>query len=344
MESKVEHYRDIGGYRLLNIIGQGGFADVYLAEHTYLRTQVALKLFRDRPDDEQMESFLAQTRVLVRLRHFHILPILACDIENGRPLLVMPYVPGGTLRQRHPRGSQIPLAAVLSYVRQVAPALDTAHRAGQIHGDIKPGNMLLDDKDTLLLSDFGLAPGVKRTPDGTQDSIAGTVTYMAPEQLAGQPEPASDQYALAILVYEWLCGKPPFSGTYTEVAMQHALIEPSSPRQFCRELSPQGEQVLLRALSKKPQERFSSVQAFADALSQAASVPVYAHKGISRRTLVWGLVGAGGVAVLGIGLGWKYFSDAQNSALSALYTYRGHTDKVYALSWSPDSTRLVSAD
>lgn len=131
----------INNYRLLHVIGHGGFADVYLAEHIYLQTQVALKIFRSRPGDEQMERFLVQTSKLARLQHEHILPLLSCDVWNGLPFLVMPYATGGTLRQRHPRGSQLPVEIVLAYLRQIAPALDVVHRVGHIHGDIKPENL-----------------------------------------------------------------------------------------------------------------------------------------------------------------------------------------------------------
>ncbi len=353
MDSKVgqsqAYQQEIGNYRLLRNIGHDGFADVYLAEHTYLQTQVALKIFRTRPNDEQMERFLAQIRKLARLRHPHILPILACDVWNGRPFLVMPYVSEGTLRQHHPRGSQVPLETVLVYLHQIASALDAAHRAGQMHGDIKPENMLLGKQGDLLLSDFGPAPVIEKVPGGRQSSVSGTVTYMAPEQLSGQPEPASDQYALAILTYEWLCGEPPFTGTYTEVATQHALVDVPSLRQHRPDLSPPREQVLLRALAKNPRERFPSVQAFTSALEQAANAPTHINqstkRGVSRRKLLWGLISAGGVATLGTGLAWKLLSNgAQNTTALSLYTYRGHTDKVYGLSWSPDNARLASVD
>ncbi|HEX4713597.1 MAG TPA: serine/threonine-protein kinase [Ktedonobacteraceae bacterium] len=354
MDSKIgqhlAHHQKIGSYRLLSVIGHGGFADVYLAEHTYLQTRVALKIFRARPNDEQMEIFLAQTRKLARLQHAHILPILACNVQNGCPFLVMPYAPGGTLRQRYPRGSHVPLDTVLAYLHQVAPALDIAHRAGQVHGDIKPENMLLGEQDELLLSDFGLAPIVEDAHEKPQPLAIGTVTYMAPEQLLGQTEPSSDQYALAIATYEWLCGEPPFSGTYTEVATQHALVNPPSLRQHCPDLPPPCEQVLLRALAKNPRERFESVQAFTNAMEQAASTPARsdqpAKRGISRRRLLWGLAGAGGVAALGADLVWKWqpFSKPTPGGVAALYTYRGHADRVYGLTWSPDSTRLASVD
>ena len=341
-------HQEIGAYRLLHLIGRGGFADVYLAEHSYLQTRVAVKIFRTRPGDEQMERFLEQVRTLARLQHEPSLPILSCEVWDGSPVLVLPYASGGTVRRRHPSGSQLPLEEVLTYLRQIAPALDAAHSAGQIHGDIKPENLLLGEQGKLLLSDFGLAPVVENTAGRAPAPVTGTVIYMAPEQLAGQLEAASDQYALAIVVYEWLCGEPPFAGTYPEVATQHALIDPPSLRQRRPDLAPQVERVLARALSKNPRERFSSVQAFAGALERVSSAPVVINqvpRRLSRRTLLGGLVGAGGAAALGVaGLIWRGASNSGQSALLPLYTYHGHTEQVYGLSWSPDSTRLASVD
>src|SRR5260370_3134842 len=123
--------QQFGSYRLLALLGRGGFADVYLAQHTYLRTQVALKLFRARLDDEHMQGFLAQTLAIARLQHPHIVRILECDIHDGAPFLVMHHAPNSTLRQRHPTGSQLPLTTVLAYTRQAASALHYAHRARQ---------------------------------------------------------------------------------------------------------------------------------------------------------------------------------------------------------------------
>ena len=314
--------QQFGSYRLLALLGRGGFADVYLAQHTYLRTQVALKLFRARLDDEHMQGFLAQTRVIARLQHPHIVRILECDIHDGAPFLVMHHAPNSTLRQRHPKGSQLPLTTVLAYTRQAASALDYAHRAGQVHGDVKPENMLLGDHNELLLSDFGLSPAASRTFAAHQSQVVGTITYMAPEQLQGQPGPACDQYALAIAVYEWLAGEPPFHGTYTEVATQHALARPPSLREKRPDLSYDVEQVVLRALSKDSQQRFPCVQDFATALQQAAATPSPSLKMtpqsehprpgmrerpyLSRRALMLGL--AGGAAVLGAGISWASFS------------------------------------
>jgi len=376
--------QQFGSYRLLALLGRGGFADVYLAEHTYLRTQVALKLFRARLDDEHMQGFLAQMRAIARLQHPHIVRILECDIHDGAPFLVMHHAPNGTLRQRHPKGSQLPLTTVLAFTRQAASALDYAHRAGQIHGDVKPENMLLGDHNELLLSDFGLSPTASRTFAALQSQVFGTITYMAPEQLQGQPGPACDQYALAIAVYEWLAGEPPFHGTYTEVATQHALAQPPSLREKRSDLSYDVEQVVLRALSKDSQQRFPCVQDFATALQQAAATPspsletallsehprhgMRERPHLSRRALILSL--AGGAAVLGAGISWASFSrtappqmmrraqemSTQSSQLPAPVTPTPSVatqeasyiyrglHPVTCLAWAPDGSRIASGD
>jgi eukaryotic-like serine/threonine-protein kinase len=376
--------QQFGSYRLLDLLGRGGFADVYLAEHTYLRTQVALKLFRARLDDEHMQGFLAQMRAIARLQHPHIVRILECDIHDGAPFLVMHHAPNGTLRQRHPKGSQLPLTTVLAFTRQAASALDYAHRAGQIHGDVKPENMLLGDHNELLLSDFGLSPTASRTFAALQSQVFGTITYMAPEQLQGQPGPACDQYALAIAVYEWLAGEPPFHGTYTEVATQHALAQPPSLREKRSDLSYDVEQVVLRALSKDSQQRFPCVQDFVTALQQAAATPspsletallsehprhgMRERPHLSRRALILSL--AGGAAVLGAGISWASFSrtappqmmrraqemSTQSSQLPAPVTPTPSVatqeasyiyrglHPVTCLAWAPDGSRIASGD
>lgn len=138
--------------------------------------------------------------------------VLECSVEKGVPFLAMSYAPGGSLRQRYPLGTRLPLEQVAQYVSQIASALQYAHERKLIHRDIKPENMLLGENEQLLLSDFGLVLLVQSTGSQTTKEMAGTVPYMAPEQLQGKPQPASDQYALGIVAYEWLSGERPFRG------------------------------------------------------------------------------------------------------------------------------------
>jgi predicted ATPase/class 3 adenylate cyclase/DNA-binding CsgD family transcriptional regulator len=187
----------------------------------------------------------------------------------------MEYAPHGTLRQRHPRGTQLPLDVILPYVQQVASALQYTHDQGLIHRDVKPENMLLSSRDEVLLSDFGLVMLAPQTlsSGGTElmePPLAGTTSYLAPEQLRGKTRPASDQYALAVVVYEWLCGKPPFLGPLLEVAVQHVSASPPSLREQVPDLSPAIEEVVLRALAKEPEQRFARMQDFTIALEHAS--------------------------------------------------------------------------
>ena len=173
------------------------------------------------------------------------------------------------LRQHHPKGTVLPLPTIISYVKQVAGALQYAHDQRLIHRDIKPENMLVGQRDEILLSDFGIATVAQSSRyQGTQD-MAGTVAYMAPEQIQAHPRPASDQYSLGIVVYEWLSGDRPFHGSFTEIAIKHSVVPPPLLREKLPMISPEVEQVVMTALAKDPKQRFDNVRAFAHALEQA---------------------------------------------------------------------------
>src|SRR5438876_1550642 len=202
----------LGDYRLICRLGSGGFADVYLAEHLHLKTLAAIKVLRAHLAPQDIDRFLLEARTIAHLNHPHIVRVFNFRMDGTTPFLVMEYAPEGTLRQAHPRGSIVPLTRVVLYVKQVAAALQHAHTAKLIHCDVKPENMLLRSRDEVLLSDFGIAAVAHSASSlKTQDQF-GTPQYMAPEQIQGKPRPASDQYALGVVVYEWLCGRPPFQG------------------------------------------------------------------------------------------------------------------------------------
>ncbi|BCL78325.1 STKc_PknB_like and PG_binding_1 domain-containing protein [Ktedonobacteria bacterium brp13] len=265
--------QQFGPYRLLRLIGQGGFADVYLGEHIHLGSSAAIKILYARLIDEYHEHFLNEARTLTRLSHPHIIRILDFGIEEGIPFLIMEYAPHGTLRQRHPSETQVPLSAVVDYVNQIADGLQYAHDQNLIHRDLKPSNVLIGQRNGLFLSDFGVALMAQTTySQSLAGVVAGTVAYVAPEQLQGKPQLASDQYALGIIVYEWLCGTRPFQGSVIEMWAQHQSAAPAPLRQYVPDLSPEVEQVVLTALAKDPSQRFASVRAFATAL-EAASRP-----------------------------------------------------------------------
>ncbi len=269
-----EHFgQQFGNYRLLRLLGQGGFAQVYLGEHIHLGTYAAIKLLYARVAQDDLALFKQEARTLANLIHPHIVRVLDFGVDNNTPYLVMDYAPGGTLRTRHPKGTRVPLPTVVEYVKQIAQALHYAHEQRLIHRDIKPENMLLGRNGEILLSDFGIAV-ISRSERTSLNSLAGTggtPYYMAPEMFQGKPRTASDQYSLGIVVYEWLCGTPPFNeGNAIQLGYQHTH-EPMPPLSLhLPTLPPVIEQVVMTALAKQPEERFASVLAFATSLEQAS--------------------------------------------------------------------------
>jgi eukaryotic-like serine/threonine-protein kinase len=297
--------QQLGNYRLIRQLGSGGFADVYLGEHPYLKMQVAIKVLRTCMNQQDVQHFIQEAQTIAQLKHQHIVRVFDFGIDGSTPFLVMDYASKGTLRQAHPRGSVLPLPLVVSYVKQIAAALQHAHDANLIHRDVKPENMLLDSGAEIMLSDFGIAT-VAHSPSSlkTQGQF-GTPQYMAPEQIQGKSRPASDQYALGVVVYEWLCGMPPFQGDHLQVLYQHISVPPPPLHDKVPTVSPAVEQVVLRALAKDPQQRFTSVEAFSTALEQAAQ---------------------------------------QRCGGTILCTYSGHDSLVTSLAWSPDGSRIASID
>jgi len=271
--------QQLGNYRVLRLLGRGGFSEVYLGEHAYLKNHAALKVLRTQLSEEDTEEFLQEAQTLAHLDHPHIVRVLDFAVHDGTPFLVMEYAAGGSLRELHPKGMRVSLERIIAYVTQVASALQYAHNQRLMHRDVKPGNMLLGARGQVLLSDFGLAMLMPSSLSGKTQamdpSMTGTTPYLAPEQLQGQPQPASDQYALGVVVYEWLSGRRPFHGTPIEIAMQHLSAPPPSLRGLEPDLPSVIEEVVMRALAKEPELRFASVQDFATALQHAAHQAEY---------------------------------------------------------------------
>jgi eukaryotic-like serine/threonine-protein kinase len=271
--------QQLGNYRLVRLIGRSAFADIYFAEHIFLGTEVAIKVLRVDLSEADMESLLSAARTLTTLEHPNIIRVLevgrGTDLGSDFPFLVMEFAPNGTLRRLHSISSRLPLRIILVYVRHIAEALQYAHLQGFVHCDVKPENILLGSGYQVLLSDFStglLSPFTKM--------MTGTEAYMAPEQIRGQPLPNSDEYALGVMVYEWLSGELPFSGSLREIADQHQFAPPPPLREKIPEISPAVEEVVLTALAKDPQKRFGNLLAFANALEQA-SLPEEQYLNIS---------------------------------------------------------------
>ncbi|MFI5120411.1 MAG: serine/threonine-protein kinase [Thermoanaerobaculia bacterium] len=266
--------RSLGRYRLEELLGQGGMAEVLRATDTKLGRTVAVKviLATHAVKGDFLERFLREARMVASLEHPNILPVYDFGEDNGVPFLVMPYLSGGTLRERLKAGAA-PLALASAWIGQLADALDAAHAAGVLHRDVKPANVLVGKHDRLFLADFGIAKMLESESGLTATGVVvGTPIYMAPEQAQGRPAtPATDRYALAVVAYEILCGRPPFAGDNVLSLMHQHVSSPPPPLSERIGGLPAGlDAVLAQALAKDPAERPPTCRALADAVAAFA--------------------------------------------------------------------------
>jgi serine/threonine protein kinase len=269
----------LGNYQVLRLLGSGAFAEVYLAEHRYLEVLAAIKVLHVRMEPNTHEQFRREARTIAHLQHPHIIRVHDFGLQDQMPFLAMEYMPNGMLRTRHPKGTRLPLEQIVQYVKQIASALDYAHQRRVIHRDVKPENMLLSANDEVVLSDFGIAMVQHSLDSLSTQSQAGTPIYMAPEQIQRKPCAASDQYAVGVLIYEWLCGEPPFVGSLFEVLSQHLHELPPSLCTRVPSLPQAVEDAVFCALAKEPSQRFATLEAFVNALQQAALEEASIHGG-----------------------------------------------------------------
>jgi eukaryotic-like serine/threonine-protein kinase len=264
----------VGDYTLLRQLGQGGSATIYLAEHLYLKNWVALKLLSHaRADQEEVRRFQVEAYLLTRLHHRNIVQVFDFGWEQNNPFFTMAYAPGGTLRTAFRQQTPLSISGILPTILQLASALQYIHNHFTTHGDVKPENVLLGPNKEIWLGDFGIATITSSGPEKSpgKRAVRGTARYMAPEQIRGNPLPASDQYALAVMVYEWLCGQPPFHGSALEVQVQHVATPPPRLRDRVLSISCAVEHVVLKALEKDPHRRFADVIEFASELHQVVT-------------------------------------------------------------------------
>ncbi len=269
--------RMLGRYRMVQLLGRGSMAEVWLAEDMQLRRQVAIKLLPvvSRSDQRYLQDFEREARAATELHHPNILPVHDFGQQQIGPdevitYVVMPLVSGGSLRERiRQANGPLPTTQALHYLRQAATAIDYAHSRNVLHRDIKPANMLLQ-QDQLLLADFGLARLLPTATQGRTYTGVGTPEYMAPEQAQGQPTPASDLYSLAMCAYQLFTGRLPFTSNPDEppysVLMKQIQEVPIAPRQFNPALPPAVEQAILRGLAKSPQARPPTCAALVEAI------------------------------------------------------------------------------
>src|SRR6266571_3156180 len=238
--------QQFGNYRLVALLGTGGYAEVYLGQHLRLNQQAAIKVLHAHLSESEAEHFQQEAQTIATLVHPSIVRVFDYDVQDGVPFLVMDYAQGGSLRRRYPRGSLVPLPQIVSTVKQVASALQYAHNQKFIHRDVKPENLLVGRHEEVLLSDFGIATVLHSSGSLPTQPSVGTLPYMAPEQIEGHPRAGSDQYALGVVVYEWLCGARPFEGSASELVVQHLAMQPPPLSERLPWLSAEVEQVVFK--------------------------------------------------------------------------------------------------
>jgi hypothetical protein len=274
----------IAGYRLEERIGQGGMAVVFRARDEQLGRLVALKILAPAlaGDAEFQRRFVGESRAAAAIDDPHIVPVYAAGEADGMLFIAMRYVAGGDAHSLLNREGPLPPDRVAAIISPVASALDAAHRAGLVHRDVKPSNMLMDvlpgRPDHVYLSDFGLSKAVASRSGMTRaGTILGTLDYISPEQIAGKPvDGRADQYALACSAFELLAGAPPFPRDEPTAAM-YAHLSESPPQLALRRpgLPPAVDGVLSKALAKAPGDRYGSCAQFADALRDALGFQPY---------------------------------------------------------------------
>jgi len=287
--------RPFGSYDLLSEIGRGGMGVVYKARQQALDRTVAVKMILSQhlAAPEMVRRFRLEARAAARLEHSNIVHIHEVGCLNGQHYLVMEYVDGGNLAQRIAQGPFDPLEAA-RILAEIARAVDHLHQAGIVHRDLKPSNVLMDEQGHPHVTDFGLAklfePGSETTATA---GIAGTASYMAPEQAAGhnaQLGPAADVYGLGAILYEMLTGRPPFSGeNVLDVLLDVVSREAASPRRLRADVPVELELICMRCLSKRPEDRYDSAGALADDLERfVRGEPLETRPpGVVRRLWSW---------------------------------------------------------
>src|SRR6266700_1434190 len=284
----IEELQD-GRYHFVRSLGSGGMGEVYLMQDVRINRQVAIKVIRSEvasyPDStaakEAARLFQREAKAIAALEHPNILPLydFGEEIRDGMTVtyMVMPYCTEGSLAswlRQHNSVAPLSLQDVAYLVEEAADALQYAHDQNVIHLDVKASNFLLrnnkknPNRPTLLLADFGIARS-SVTVASSSRTIRGTPSSMAPEQWGSNPVPATDQYALAVMIYELMVGHAPFVGSMEQVMYQHFSAQPLPPSTYNPQLPPAVDSVILRALAKQPEDRFPSIADFAAAFEQA---------------------------------------------------------------------------
>lgn len=275
--------KSIGNYRIVTLVGSGGFGSVYRGEHAILKERdVAIKILHTHLSSlEERTRFLEEARLLEHIQHLYILQIFDAGIDTGLPYLVTEYAPHGSLRDLLTRSTHKILSeeVSLTILSQVGEALSYAHQQHIIHRDLKPENILFNANDDALLADFGIATTLS-TSSVKYSTVMGTPSYMAPEQFQGILSQQSDQYALGCIAYELFTGHKPFTAPdFFAMGFKHLTDNPVAPTQLNPALPMHIEQAILKAMAKQRGERHADVRAFLAALqgSQRSQSSFHSH-------------------------------------------------------------------
>ncbi len=265
--------KTIGKYRVVRAQGQGGFATVYRALDDTLGREVALKALHTSltKDPTFVQRFRHEARLVAQLFHPNIVPIFEIGEQDEQLYIAYRFIQGTSLREWMQKKGTPPLRQVVDIVRQVGEALDYAHASEIIHRDIKPANILVQEDGQIFLTDFGIARAVEGTRFTQTGGIVGTPEYMSPEQAeSAELDWRTDLYSLGVVAYEMCTGKVPFSGTTpVSTCYMHAHQPPPLPSTLHARAQEPVERVLLKILSKDPQERYQSGRELAQALREA---------------------------------------------------------------------------
>ena len=252
-------------YEVEELVGKGGMSSVYRARDDVLERRVALKILHEHfsGDPEYVERFRREARAIARLNHPNIVTVIDRGEFEGRQFIVFEHVPGENLKEIVEREGPLSVSQALALTHQIARGLSFAHDNGVVHRDVKPQNVLLDETGGAKVTDFGIARSLE-PEDGLTETgtLLGTSDYIAPEQATGGPvDERSDQYSLGVLLYELLTGEVPYrAGSFMAVAMRHVRDPVPSVRERRPDVPAQVDEIVARAMSKSPQDRFPSIE------------------------------------------------------------------------------------
>ncbi len=342
-----------GRYRIEQLIGSGGMADVWLASDLELPRRVALKVLHERyaADPQFIERFRREAEAAARLQHINIVSIFDRGQVGDTWYIAMAWIDGRTLRDLINIGLTPP--ETISIVRQILEAAGFAHRHGVIHRDLKPLNVMVDDSGLVTVTDFGIArAGLSGITD--EGSIMGTVQYLSPEQAQGQDvTPLSDLYSVGIILYECLTGRVPFEGdTAVSVALQQMRDEPIPPSAWNPAVSPALDAVVMRALRVEPYERYPDAESFIEALDEAGQAPPPPPQSGSNR---WKWIAGAIAAILVLLIAWGMLRDNTvqvpdvtgnnlNTAVTLLGQDGFRTGEIKRVQRSAPKDRVISQD